>query len=109
MGHLTYGNMSTPIEVDDELLTHLRMVIVTKLRRNESFALTVRNGDGDVETLWVHASIPLRLAIEEEAVIDRPFVVAMMNAASSSGGLDLTREEFGPALAGARALHAMSA
>ena len=109
MGHLTYGNMMAPIEIDDELLTHLRMVIVTKLRRNESFPLTVRNDDGAVETLWIHASIPLRLVIEAESEVERPLLVSMMNAASSAGGLDLTRAEFAPVLAGARNLHAMSA
>lgn len=109
MGYLTYGSTAAPIRVDDGLLTHLRLVIVTKLRRNESFPLTLSIGDGAVETLWVHASIPLRFAMDEEPGIDRALVVAMMNAASSAGGLDLTRDEFAPALAGARVLHAMSA
>ncbi|WP_447911732.1 DUF7882 family protein [Microbacterium phyllosphaerae] len=109
MGSLTYGNTAAPIEVDDELLTHLRLVIVTKLRRNEAFPLTLPLGDGVTETLWLHASIPLRFAIEDEAPIDRPLVVAMMNAASSSGGLDVTREEFARSAGGSRRLHAMSA
>lgn len=109
MGRLTYGTTAAPIEVDDELLAHLRLVIVTKLRRNESFPLTLPIGDGAVETLWVHASIPLRFVMEGEPSIDRPLVVAMMNAANSGGGLDLTRDEFAPALSGSRVLHAMSA
>ena len=109
MGYLTYGNTAAPIEVDDALLTHLRLVIVTKLRRNESFPLTLPLRSGVAETLWLHASIPLRFAIEDEAAIDRPLVVAMMNAASSSGGLDSTREEFAASPVGARPLHGMSA
>jgi len=109
MGYLTYGNTAAPIEVDDELLTHLRLVIVTKLRRNESFPLTLPLGDGVGETLWLHASIPLRFAIEDEAPIDRSLVVAMMNAASSSGGLDVTRDEFARPVGGSRRLHAMTA
>lgn len=109
MGYLTYGNTAAPIEVDDELLSHLRLVIVTKLRRNESFPLTLAIGDGVAETLWVHASIPLRFVMEEEVAIDRALVVSMMNAANSAGGLDLTRGEFTPALGGSRRLHAMSA
>jgi hypothetical protein len=109
MGYLTYGNTAAPIEVDDELLAHLRLVIVTKLRRNESFPLTLAIGDGAVETLWVHASIPLRFAMDREPTIDRSLVIAMMNAASSAGGLDLTRDEFAAALTGSHVLHAMSA
>ncbi|WP_394194923.1 hypothetical protein [Microbacterium foliorum] len=109
MGYLTYGSTAAPIEIDDDLLTHLRLVIVTKLRRNESFPLTLSIGDGAIETLWVHASIPLRFAMDEEPSIDRSLVVSMMNAANSAGGLDLTRAEFAPALTGSRVLHAMTA
>jgi hypothetical protein len=109
MGYLAYGNTAASIEVDDEVLTHLRLVTVTKLRRNESFPLTLAVGDGVAETLWLHASIPLRFAIEEEAAIDRTLVVSMMNSANSAGGLDLTRDEFAPVTAGSRTLHAMSA
>lgn len=109
MGHLTYGNATTPIEIGDELLMHLRMVILTKLRRNESFPLTVRNDAGAAETLWIHASIPLRLAIEEKTEVDRPRLLAMMNAASSAEGIDLTRQEFASMSARPRSLRAMSA
>ena len=109
MGRLTYGNTATPIELDDRLMTHLRLVIVTKLRRNESFPLTLAMGDGIAETIWVHASIPLRFSMSQEVDVDRALVVAMMNAASSAGGLDLTRDEFARVVDGSRTLHAMSA
>ena len=109
MGQLMYGNAVTPIGVDDELLTHLRTVIVTKLRRNESFPLTVRNGDGAAETMWLHAAIPLRMVVAEEAEVNRPLMAAMMNAASLPAGLDLTRDEFAPGVAGSPSLRAMTA
>ncbi|KAA0961812.1 hypothetical protein FQ142_00185 [Microbacterium sp. ANT_H45B] len=109
MGHLTYGNTAERIEIDDRTLTHLRMVAMTKLRRNESFPLTLAMDDGAVETLWVHASIPLRIAMDRPSAIDRALVTAMMNAAGSGGGLDLTRDEFAPAVSVRTPLHAMSA
>jgi len=108
MGYLVYGNTTAPIEVDDALLAHLRVITVTKLRRNESFALTVSAGGG-LETLWIHASIPLRFIMEEELDVHRPLLVSMMDAANSTGGLDLTREDFALSLASATSLHAMSA
>ncbi|MCM3778359.1 DUF7882 family protein [Microbacterium hydrocarbonoxydans] len=107
MGHLTYGNSTLAIDVEDETLTHVRAVTLTKLRRNESFALTLHTPAG-VETLWVQAAIPLRFVMEEESPIDRALLVKMMNAANSSGGLDLTRAEFAE-VAAAPQLHAMSA
>lgn len=109
MGRLTYGNAAEPLEVEDELLAHLRMVTMTKLRRNESFALTVPGGDGVAETLWIHAAIPLRFAMAEGLGLRRPLLTAMMDAANSSGGLDLTRSEFRPRSAEYRHLRAMSA
>ncbi|MFJ4172786.1 hypothetical protein [Microbacterium sp. NPDC089696] len=109
MGHLTYGNGGAPIDVADEILAHVRAVTLTKLRRNESFALTIPTSGGAVETLWIQAAIPLRFVLDAESAVDRALLVKMMNAASSSGGLDLTREEFASVVNGAPVLHAMSA
>lgn len=109
MGHLTYGNTAERIELDDQTLTHLRTVAMTKLRRNESFPLTLAMRDGAVETLWVHASIPLRIAMDRPAAIDRTLVTAMMNAAGSAAGLDLTRDEFASAVSQRPSLHAVGA
>lgn len=111
MGQLTYGNTTTPFQVDDELMAHLRTVMVTKLRRNESFPLTLTTEAGQAETLWIHASIPMRFVTEceEEEPLDRSILVAMMNAANSARGLDLTRDEFAVAPSQARHLHALSA
>lgn len=110
MGYLTYGSTSTPIEVDDEMMAHLRTVIVTKLRRNESFPLTIETASGVAETLWIHASIPLRFVMEDDDhELDRSLLVSLMNAANSARGLDLTTDEFSSALGVSRGLHALSA
>ena len=109
MGHLTYGNTDATIEVADALLVHLRAVTVTKLRRNESFALTVPTCDGSVQTLWVHASIPLRFSFEGDPQLHRPLLAKMMEAANSANGLDLTREEYASSLEQAHELQMVSA
>jgi hypothetical protein len=108
MGTLTYANAAAPIEIDDEVLAHLRAVTVTKLRRNEPFALTVPTGDGASETLWIHASIPIRFAVDSHVPLHRPLLARLMQAASSTGGLDLTDAELSLE-ADARHMHAMSA
>ncbi|MFJ4223741.1 hypothetical protein [Microbacterium sp. NPDC089695] len=108
MGHLTYGNAGAPIDVDDVVLAHVRAVTLTKLRRNESFALTIPTSGGAIETLWIQAAIPLRFVLDAATPVDRALLVKMMNAASSSGGLDLTHDEFAT-LDDAPVLHAMSA
>lgn len=63
MGLLIYGPAAAEIEMDDRLLAHLRIVIVSKLRNAEAFSLSwsmdASQGSGR-ETLWVHPSIPLR-------------------------------------------------
>ncbi|MFS0853260.1 hypothetical protein [Microbacterium sp. 179-I 3D4 NHS] len=100
MGHLNYGNSAARIEMDDTVLGHLRAVAVTKLRRKESFALTIPMKGGAVETLWVHASIPLRFVMGEEVSLHRPLLTAMMEAASSASGLDLTDKRIAEAAPG---------
>lgn len=40
MGMLHYGGGSEPIHIEDRALAHLKVVIATKRRRNESFTLS---------------------------------------------------------------------
>lgn len=95
MGQLIYGGKRV-IELDDDVLAHLRSVTFTKLRRNESFALTVPAQNGGTEALWIHAAIPLRFMVDDNAPVDRSFLVAMMTAAGGASGLDLSSPEFAP-------------
>lgn len=60
MGSLYYGDAQDAIQIDDRALAHLKVVIATKLRRNESFTLSWRHPEGDApgrSTLWLHPSI----------------------------------------------------
>lgn len=109
MGHLTYGNTTESFDVDDALLAHLRAVTVTKLRRNESFALTIPTSSGAIETLWIHASIPLRFVSGGDPALHRPLLASMMEAANSATGLDIARTEYAAPLEHSRELHAVGA
>lgn len=99
MGSLYYGDAKTPIQIDDRALAHLKVVIATKLRRNESFTLSWRHPEGDApgrSTLWLHPSIPLRFVFQDTETPDlsRRWIEELAHSASSSGGITLVEEHF---------------
>jgi hypothetical protein len=97
MGYLVYDS-STVIAFDDRVLAHLEVVIVSKLRRKESFALSWRepadNGDGRT-TIWIDPSIPLRFRFSgsRPPTLDRDWVERLAAAAASSSGLTAVDED----------------
>jgi len=98
MGTIFYG--TTPIRIEDRALAHLKVVISTKLRRNESFTLSWRNADGEKpgrETIWLHPSIPLRFVFDEAEPLQlsRSWIEELANSANSSGGILLVPENLG--------------
>jgi hypothetical protein len=95
VGSLYYANEDEPIEIEDRALAHLKIVIATKLRRNESFTLSwVLPGRAGRETIWVHPSIPMRFifADTQAPAINNRWLQDMMNSANSSGGITLVDE-----------------
>lgn len=101
MGTLYYGGSAEPIQIQDRALAHLKVVIATKLRRNESFTLSWTHPQGDApgrSTLWLHPSIPLRFVFEdpEPADIHPEWIVALANSVSSSGGITILPEYMTP-------------
>ncbi|MGO4536456.1 DUF7882 family protein [Leifsonia sp. 2MCAF36] len=89
---------STQISFEDRVLAHLEVVIVSKLRRKESFALSWReapeNGDGRT-TIWIDPSIPLRFRYSGSRPpgLDRDWVERLAAAAASSSGLIAVDED----------------
>ena len=68
MATLFYGASDVPIHIEDRALAHLKIVIATKLRRQESFTLSWRHPEGEPggrSTIWIHPSIPLRFTFDE--------------------------------------------
>src|SRR3954447_23721352 len=106
---------STQIAFEDRVLAHVEFVVVSKLRRKESFALSWResaeNGDGRT-SIWIDPSIPLRFrysgsrppALDRDWGGRRPapraragdWVGRRAAAASSSNGLILVDEDGQP-------------
>lgn len=101
MGTLYYGNARTPIEIEDRALAHLKFVILSKLRRNEGFGFSwakgVDSGSGR-STVWVAPPIPLEFEFAESTrpLLNRAWLEALNQQASTSGGLVLVDEPLEP-------------
>lgn len=98
MGTIYYGGSATPIHIEDRALAHLKVVIATKLRRNESFTLSWRHPDDQPRgrsTIWLHPSIPLRFVFDdpEPSELSREWIEDLANSASSTGGITLVAEQ----------------
>lgn len=97
MGTLYYGAATDPIHIEDRALAHLKIVIATKLRRQESFTLSWKHSEAEPagrSTIWLHPSIPLRFTFDE---VDTPslnpsWIERLMHSANSSGGITLVDE-----------------
>ncbi len=102
MATLVYGPSQDPIYVEDRALAHLKIVIATKLRRNESFTLSWKHPDGQPggrSTIWIHPFIPLRFIFDEPELpkINVRWIEDLMHTASSTGGIMLIDEVLEPA------------
>ena len=101
MGMIYYGGAAEPISVEDRALAHLKVVIATKLRRQESFTLSWKHAEGDTagrSTIWIHPSIPLRFVFDEPEPpkLSRRWIEELANSASSTGGIMLVAENLEP-------------
>lgn len=94
MGLLYYDDSEESVQIDDLTLAHLKVVIATKLRRNESFTLSWRHPVGEASgrsTIWLHPSIPLRFVFDEPTPppLQQEWITAMANSANSTGGITI--------------------
>ena len=100
MGTIYYGGSDTPIHVEDRALAHLKVVIVTKLRRSESFTVSWKHAEDQPagrSTIWLHPAIPLRFVFDdpEPAELSRAWIEKLAQSANSSGGIMLIGEFVG--------------
>lgn len=87
MGVLVYGTGEARLQIDDQTLAHVKTIALMKLRRNESFALTVRQ-DASQEgrtTLWLHPAIALQFSFDTDVLteMDRTLLEELMHEANT--------------------------
>ncbi|OCG74741.1 hypothetical protein [Microbacterium sediminis] len=97
MGILYYGGSAVPIHIEDRALAHLKVVIIAKLRRNESFTVSWRHPEGEPQgrsTIWIHPSLPLRFVFDEPGApeLNRAWVEELAHSANALGGITLVDE-----------------
>jgi hypothetical protein len=96
MGYLVYGDGSE-YEIDDRALAHLKIVIGSKLRRQEGFFVswehTPEEGSGRV-SVWVSPSIPIqfRFVGSKTPELNRQWLEALADSSFGPRGLHLLSE-----------------
>lgn len=97
MGYLVYG-AGAEYEIDDRTLAHLKIAVISKLRRQESFLLNwavgVDDGSGRV-SLWLSPAIPLQFRFfgNRPPALNQDWLTALARSAHSSRGMILMGED----------------
>lgn len=104
LGTLIYGK-SSEYEFADRTLEHLRVVIITRLRRGESFFLSWGQdgaGANAPTSLWISPQVPIgfRFSTEQQQPLSRAWIQELLRASHSPRGLVLAPEEHPPHGAG---------
>jgi len=95
VGKLIYGSMATSVDIDDRALAHLRIAIMTKLRRGEPFMFDVEMGEGlGRRSFWLHPAVPLQFHFHGSRTprVNRAWVELLLRTAGSPSGLVLLPE-----------------
>ena len=96
MGRFIYDTLNNSIDIEDRTLAHLRIVIMNKLRRSESFMLTVDLDSEGISrrSFWMHPSVPMQFAFHgsREPRLNRLWIESLMVSASSPNGLFVVAE-----------------
>jgi len=86
---------ATSVDIEDRTLAHLRIAIMTKLRRAEPFMFDVETGDGTGHrSFWMHPSVAMQFHFygSRSPQINRAWIDEMMLAANGPGGLVIMPE-----------------
>lgn len=97
MGKLIYGSPGDEIDFEDRLLAHVQVAVITKLRRDEKFAMSWNHGvdaGSGHSTIWLHPGIPLRFKFSgnRTPTLNRAWLEALLSSANSSNGLHMVPE-----------------
>ena len=104
---IMYGSPPEAIPVPDRTLAHLKLVMVAKLRRGETFTLSVTPEDEAAgygrQTIWISPDIPLRFVFDDPVgpSINKLWLERLAVSANSTGGLLIVPEPDWPPRPGA--------
>ncbi len=92
MGLFVYDECR-PVEIEDRALTHLQLVIIDKLRRNERFALTLTDGDRTI-MMWLNPYTALQFIYHgnRRPAVNREWIEELAINAGVTGVLMLVPE-----------------
>ncbi|QHC67783.1 hypothetical protein Q0F99_04455 [Rathayibacter oskolensis] len=90
MGRLIYGPQSLEIDFDDRLLAHLKVAMLTKMRRNESFSLSWAEPESTGfgrSSVWIHPTTPLhfRFHVAKRPALNRTWIEQFVSVANNTG------------------------
>jgi hypothetical protein len=93
MGQLLYGSPPETFELDDRTLAHVEVVTLAKLRRNESFAISLDRPEGGRSTIWIgtNANLQFRFQVGRQE-INRGWLDQLIDSANTPGGLRIEAE-----------------
>ena len=93
MGQLLYGTPPESFELDDRTLAHVEVVTLAKLRRNESFAISLDRPEGGRSTIWIGTNATLQFRFDQgRQEINRAWLDQLIDSANTPGGLRIEPE-----------------
>jgi hypothetical protein len=95
MGTIYYGDARHPIAIADRDLAHVQYVIVSKLRRHESFTFSWTDEVGGKRSaVWLATQIPLQFEFEnaDRHKLNNEWLDQLGRVAATVGGLTLLPE-----------------
>lgn len=93
MGQLLYGTPPESFDLDDRTLAHVEVVTLAKLRRNESFAISLDRDKGGRTTLWIGTNATLQFRFDQgRQEINRAWLELLIDSANTPGGLRVEPE-----------------
>jgi len=93
LAQLLYGSPPTAFEVDDRTLAHVEVVVMAKLRRNESFAYSIEQSEQARTTIWIGVHSDLQFVYDQpRPAINREWLERLVDSANSTQGLRVMPE-----------------
>lgn len=101
MGTLHYGQSNIPISIEDRALAHIKIVMLSKLRRGEGFGFSWVKGHehgGGRCTAWIHPAGDLLFEFSgsREPTINREWLEVLNRSAQSALGMSVLPEPLHP-------------